>query len=93
MLEIILSGGVLVASYIVFFKTNLGATLSTWKSIGLSILVIFLSMILFVITGGKFYFVVIVPTIICAVFVTVSFHRYIINVQKMISEKYANREV
>lgn len=93
MLEIIVSGGVLVASYIVFFKTNLGANLSTWKSIGLSILVIFLSMILFVITGGKLYLVVIVPTIICAVFVTVSFHRYIINVQKMISEKYANREV
>ncbi|MEK4670770.1 hypothetical protein [Niallia sp. FSL R7-0271] len=93
MLEMVLSGGVLVASYIVFYKTNIGAKLSTWKAIGISILVIFLSMFLFVITGGKYYLVVIVPTIICAVFVTVSFQRYIINVQKMMSEKYANREV
>jgi hypothetical protein len=93
MLEMILSGVVLVASYILFFKTNIGEKLTTWKSIGISILVIFLSMCLFVITGGKFHLVVIIPTIICAVFVTVSFQRYIINVQKMITEKYANREV
>ena len=93
MLEMILSGGVLVASYIVFLKTNIGARWTIWKSIGLSILVILLSMFLFVFTGGKFYLVVIVPTIICAVFVTVSFQRYINNVQKIIAKKYANREV
>ncbi|TRZ40134.1 hypothetical protein CEQ21_04120 [Niallia circulans] len=93
MLEMILSGGALLASYIVFYKTNIVARWTTWKSIGLSILVILLSMLLFVFTGGKYYSIVIVPTIICAVFVTVSFQRYIISVQKMMAEKYANREV
>ncbi|GLC87308.1 hypothetical protein [Lysinibacillus piscis] len=93
MLEMILSGVALMASYMFFLKTNIAAKLKVWKSLVVAILMIALSMYVFVLTGGRFYLIVILPTIVCAVLVTVNFQRYLLNIQKELAEKLAKREV
>lgn len=81
MLEMILAILSFVGAQIIFSRTALGENLTPWKSVGLSILIISFSIILFSALGSTYYLIVIVPTIICSVMVSSRYRDYLIGLQ------------
>ncbi|WP_375088466.1 hypothetical protein ACDZ29_20055 [Peribacillus sp. RS7] len=81
MLEIIFAILSFVGAQIIFSRTALGENLTPWKSVGLSILIISFSIILFSALGSTYYLIVIVPTIICSVMVSSRYRDYLMGLQ------------
>jgi hypothetical protein len=81
MLEIIFAILSFVGAQIIFSRTALGENLTQWKSVGLSILIISFSIILFSALGSTYYLIVIVPTIICSVMVSSRYRDYLMGLQ------------
>ncbi|MFJ7307559.1 hypothetical protein [Peribacillus frigoritolerans] len=81
MLEIIFAILSFVGAQIIFSRTRLGESLTPWKSVGLSILIISFSIFLFTAMGSTYYLIVIVPTIICSVMVSSRYRDYLMGLQ------------
>lgn len=88
MTEIILATITFVASLIVFNKKSIGISLSIWKAIGFAILIILGSVILFGLTGARFVSIVIVPTIICSVYVSTLYREILTNIHERQKKLY-----
>ncbi|MFP3122073.1 MULTISPECIES: hypothetical protein [Bacillaceae] len=82
MIEMISAGLALIAAHILFERSGLGKKLTPWKSIGISILVISLSLVIFVLSGSKFVFIVIVTTVFCGVFVSTRYRDYLMSLAR-----------
>lgn len=93
MIDIILATIAFVASLIVFNKKSIGQSLSIWKAIGMAILVILGSVILYGLTGARFVSIVIVPTIICSVYVSTLYREILTRIHERQKELYSKREV
>lgn len=93
MTEIIFASIAFVVSLIVFNKKKLFSSLSIWKAIGLAILVILISVILFGLTGAQFKSIVIVPTIICSVWVSTLYREMLTKIHERQMKLYGKKEV
>ncbi|MFJ7512015.1 hypothetical protein ACIQW7_21540 [Peribacillus simplex] len=81
MLEIIFATLSFIGAQIIFSRTGLGEKLTPWKSVGLSILIISFSIILFSALGSTYYLIVIIPTVICSVMVSSRYRDYLMGLQ------------
>ncbi|WP_285767055.1 hypothetical protein [Peribacillus sp. SI8-4] len=81
MLEII--GAVLsfVGAQILYSRTKVAEGLTPWKSVGLTILIISLSIILFSSLGSTYYLIIIIPTIVCSVMISSRYRDYLMKLQ------------
>lgn len=77
MIEMISAVFSFIAAHIVFDRSDLGRKISLWKSIGISILAIGLSIVIFVLIGSKFVSIVIITTVFCGVFVSTRYRDYL----------------
>lgn len=91
MFEIIFAVISLVISLIYFNKKTLRST-SVWKAMGLSILIILAAIILFVLTGSHFMSIIIVPTIVCSVYVSTLYREMLTRIHERQKQLLKQRE-
>ncbi|PEJ56706.1 hypothetical protein CN601_24955 [Bacillus sp. AFS017336] len=79
MFEMISAVFALIAAHILFDRSNFGRKITPWASIGISILAIGLSIVVFVLIGSKFVSIIIITTVFCSVFVSTRYRAYVTN--------------
>ncbi|PJN89048.1 hypothetical protein [Bacillus sp. mrc49] len=92
MLEIIGAVLAFVGAQILFSRTTLAEWITPWKSVGFTILIISISIILFSALGSTYYLIVIIPTIVCSVMVSSRYRDYLMRLQARRVQWKENRE-
>ncbi len=90
LLEIIFAAVAFVGSLIYFNKKSL--QISVWRAMGISILIILAAIALFVLTGSRFMSIIIVPTIICSVYVSTLYREMLIRIHERQQKLLKQRE-
>ncbi|GEN87087.1 hypothetical protein MKY30_01630 [Oceanobacillus sp. FSL W8-0428] len=91
MLEIIFAAAAFVGSLIYFNKKPLESK-SVWKAMGLSILIILAAIVFFVLTNSRFMSIIIVPTIICSVYISTLYREMLTRIHKRQQQLLKQRE-